>query len=76
MNSLPDDPKVTDALQRVLRGETAEFEVVLRRYERSLRAWLAAHVPMGVDVDEILASVSRTLRADVSDAASGGLRSE
>jgi len=53
MNFFPDDRRVTDALQRVLRGETAEFEVVLRRYERSLRAWLAAHVPMGIDVDEI-----------------------
>ena len=53
MNSLPDDPKVTDALQRVLRGETDAFEVVLRQHERPLRAWLAAHVPMGVDVDEI-----------------------
>ncbi len=53
MNSLPDDRQVADALQRVLRGETAEFEVVLRLHERSLRAWLAAHVPMGVDADEI-----------------------
>ncbi|QDV25247.1 sigma-70 family RNA polymerase sigma factor [Aureliella helgolandensis] len=53
MNSLPNDPNVTKALQRVLRGETAEFEVVLRRYERALRGWLAAHVPMGVDADEI-----------------------
>jgi RNA polymerase sigma-70 factor (ECF subfamily) len=53
MNSIPNDPKVNEALKRVLRGETAEFEVVMRRYERSLRAWLAAHVPMGIDVDEI-----------------------
>ncbi|TWT73014.1 sigma-70 family RNA polymerase sigma factor [Allorhodopirellula solitaria] len=53
MNSLPSDPNETDALQRVLRGETSAFEVVLRLHERSLRAWLAAHVPVGVDVDEI-----------------------
>lgn len=53
MNSFPDRRQVEDALQRVSRGETAAFEVVLRRYERQLRAWLAAHVPMGVDVDEI-----------------------
>jgi len=53
VNSLPDGWQVTDALQRVLRGETAAFEVVLRLYERSLRAWLAAHVPIGIDVDEI-----------------------
>ncbi len=32
MNSLPDDSKVTDALQRVSVGETAAFEIVLRRY--------------------------------------------
>ncbi|MFG0266734.1 MAG: sigma-70 family RNA polymerase sigma factor [Rhodopirellula sp. JB055] len=53
MNSFPDDRRVTEALRRVLRGETSEFEVVLRRHERPLRAWLAAHVPMGIDADEI-----------------------
>lgn len=48
-----DDSLIDDALQRVSRGETAAFEVILRRFERPLRAWLAAHVPLGVDVDEI-----------------------
>lgn len=53
MNPLPDNLKVADALRRVMRGETSAFEVVLRLHERPLRAWLAAHAPMGVDVDEI-----------------------
>ncbi len=48
-----DDSRIDDALQRVSRGETAAFEVILRRFERPLRAWLATHVPLGVDVDEI-----------------------
>ena len=48
-----DDSQIDDALRRVSRGETAAFEIVLRRFELPLRAWLAAHVPLGVDVDEI-----------------------
>ncbi|MEQ9410194.1 MAG: sigma-70 family RNA polymerase sigma factor [Fuerstiella sp.] len=44
---------IDSALHRVLRGETAAFEIVLRRFERPLRAWLASHVPPGVDVDEM-----------------------
>ena len=53
MNPPSDESLIDDALRRVSRGETAAFEVVLRRFERPLRAWLAAHVPLGVDVDEI-----------------------
>lgn len=48
-----DDSLIDAALQQVLRGETAAFEVIVRRFERPLRAWLAAHAPAGVDVDEI-----------------------
>lgn len=48
-----DDSQIDEALRRVSQGETAAFEVVVRRFERPLRAWLAAHVPLGVDVDEI-----------------------
>jgi len=29
------------------------FAAVVRRFERPLRAWLAAHAPPGVDVDEV-----------------------
>jgi hypothetical protein len=32
---------------RTRKGETAAFEVVVRRFERSLRTWLAGHVPPG-----------------------------
>ncbi len=53
MNPSIDDSQLNDALRRVSQGETGAFEVVLRRFERPLRAWLAAHVPLGVDVDEI-----------------------
>ena len=52
-NASQDDSLIDAALLRVSRGETGEFEVVVRRYERPLRAWLAAHSPPGVDVDEI-----------------------
>lgn len=48
-----DDTQIDDALRRVSQGETVAFEIVLRHFERPLRAWLAAHVPLGVDVDEI-----------------------
>lgn len=44
---------INAALQRVAQGETAAFEVIVRQFERPLRAWLAAHAPPGVDVDEI-----------------------
>lgn len=48
-----DDSQLDEALQRVHEGDTAAFEVIVRRFERPLRAWLAAHVPPGVDVDEV-----------------------
>ncbi|MBN1420948.1 MAG: sigma-70 family RNA polymerase sigma factor [Planctomycetes bacterium] len=42
-----------DAVRRVQGGDTAAFEEILRRFERPLRAWLAACGPPGVDVDEV-----------------------
>ncbi len=48
----PDD-LVAESLGRVLRGDGAAFEQVVRQLERPLRAWLAAQAPPGVDVDEI-----------------------
>jgi RNA polymerase sigma-70 factor, ECF subfamily len=48
-----DDSQIDAALQRIAEGDVAAFEVVVRRFERPLRAWLAAHVPPGVDVDEV-----------------------
>jgi len=42
-----------DAIRGVRNGNTAAFEVVVRRLERPLRAWLAVQAPPGVDVDEV-----------------------
>lgn len=48
-----DDAQLEDAIRRTREGETAAFEGVVRRFETSLRAWLAGHVPPGIDVDEV-----------------------
>ena len=42
-----------DAILSVRDGNTAAFEVVVRRLERPLRAWLAVQGPPGIDVDEV-----------------------
>ncbi|HEY1067842.1 MAG TPA: sigma factor, partial [Pirellulales bacterium] len=34
-------------------GDRAAFEKIVRRYQRPLRAWLAAHCPPGGDADEV-----------------------
>jgi len=47
------DAAVDTAVRQVQEGKSAPFEVVVRRYERPLRAWLAVHAPSGVDVEEI-----------------------
>jgi RNA polymerase sigma-70 factor (ECF subfamily) len=52
-DSQPDDTMLEAALRRVRDGDVAAFSVVVRRFERPLRAWLAAQSPPGVDVDEI-----------------------
>lgn len=48
-----DDAQIEDAIRRTRAGETAAFEVVVRRFETPLRTWLAGHVPPGIDVDEV-----------------------
>ncbi|MCA9123593.1 MAG: sigma-70 family RNA polymerase sigma factor [Planctomycetaceae bacterium] len=48
-----DDAQLEDAICRTREGETSAFEAVVRRFETSLRAWLAGHVPPGIDVDEV-----------------------
>jgi hypothetical protein len=63
---------IDDAVRRVRSGETGAFEVVVRRFERPLRAWLAACGPPGVDVDEVaqrsfLAAFSRLDEFDISE---------
>jgi len=48
-----EDSLLDDAIRRVRKGDTAAFEVVVRQFERPLRAWLAVHAPPGIDVDEV-----------------------
>jgi len=45
------DLQLEKAICRTHDGGAAAFEVVVRRFETSLRAWLAGHVPPGIDVD-------------------------
>jgi RNA polymerase sigma-70 factor, ECF subfamily len=47
------EQKIDDAVRRVSRGDASAFEVIVRQFEKPLRAWLAAHAPPGVDVDEL-----------------------
>lgn len=42
-----------DALRRVCAGDSDAFETVVRRFERPLRAWLAAQAPPGIDIDDV-----------------------
>ena len=53
MQASNQDAEIDDAIRRVCSGDTGAFEHVVRRYERPLRAWLAACGPPGVDLDEV-----------------------
>ena len=53
MQAASNSSEIDDAIRRVRRGDTDAFEVVVRRFQRPLRAWLAACGPPGVDVDEV-----------------------
>jgi len=53
MKNSTDDSMLDDAIRRVRDDGTVAFEVVVRRFERPLRAWLAVQAPPGVDVDEV-----------------------
>ena len=48
-----DDSLLDDAIRSVRDGNTGAFEVVVRRFERPLRAWRAVQTTPGVDVDEV-----------------------
>ena len=48
-----DDAPLEAAIRQVRGGDVQAFAAVVRRFERPLRAWLAAHAPPGVDVDEV-----------------------
>lgn len=47
------DVSIDDAIRGVRDGETALYEVIVRRFERPLRAWLAVQAPPGLDVDDV-----------------------
>ncbi len=47
------DNGIQDAISQVQAGDRTAFAVVVRKYERRLRAWLATHAPPGIDPDEI-----------------------
>jgi RNA polymerase sigma-70 factor (ECF subfamily) len=56
MNPIPpaaDDAPLEAAIRQVRGGDVQAFAAVVRRFERPLRAWLAAHAPPAVDVDEV-----------------------
>lgn len=49
----PADPEIDRCTRRVAAGDVAAFEPIVRRFQRPLRAWLAAQAPPGVDADEV-----------------------
>jgi RNA polymerase sigma-70 factor (ECF subfamily) len=53
MQAPSENSQIDDAVRRVRSGDNGAFEVIVRKYERPMRAWLAACGPPGVDVDEV-----------------------
>jgi hypothetical protein len=47
------DSSLDDTIRSVRNGNTVVFEIVVRQFERPLRAWPAVQAPPGVDVDEV-----------------------
>lgn len=47
------ESSLDDVIRRVVDGDQRCFEIVVRRLERPLRAWLATHASPAVDVDEV-----------------------
>jgi len=47
------EPSLDDVIRRVNAGDQRSFEIIVRRLERPLRAWLATHASPAVDVDEV-----------------------
>lgn len=48
------DNRQLDELTALVRGgDVAAFEPIVRRFERQLRGWLAAHSQPGIDIDEV-----------------------
>ena len=48
-----DKSLIDDAIRRVRGGNNLEFEHVVRKFQRPLRAWLASCAPPGVDIDDV-----------------------
>ena len=48
-----DNSDFTALIHRIRGGDQSCFEVIVRRLERPLRAWLATHASPAIDVDEV-----------------------
>jgi RNA polymerase sigma-70 factor (ECF subfamily) len=53
LTQMPDDALPPDTIPRARAGELAALEEIVRRFERPVRAWVAAHCPPGGDSDEV-----------------------
>ena len=53
MQAPNENSRIDEAIRRVRNGDNGAFEDVVRKFERPLRAWIAACGPPGVDSDEI-----------------------
>jgi RNA polymerase sigma-70 factor (ECF subfamily) len=74
MNPIPpaaDDAPLEAAIRQVRGGDVQAFAAVVRRFERPLRAWLAAHAPPGVDVDEVAQTTFIAAYSRLDDYAAG-----
>lgn len=65
------DHLIEAAIQQVRGGDVQAFAAIVRRFERPLRAWLAAHAPPGADVDEIAQKSFVAAYAGLRDYAAG-----
>ena len=48
------ETNIDDVVNRVLGGDSAEFETIIQRYEKPLRVWLVTHSGSFVDIDDVL----------------------
>ncbi len=74
MNPIPpaaDDAPLEAAIRQVRGGDVQAFAAVVRRFERPLRAWLAAHAPPGADVDEVAQTTFIAAYSRLDDYAAG-----
>mgnify|MGYP006119061057 CR=1 FL=1 len=62
-SSTRNDNPIENAISRTIAGEMPAYEVIVQRFERPLRVWLATQAPPAVDVDDL---AQRTLIAAFS----------